>query len=108
MFGIRFGNTPDLDEYCTEIRKGRLPRRNLHVLSREDAQAEFMFLGLRMAEGVTFMDFAQEFGVELRELFAQQLNELASHGLLAVDKNGVRLTRRGMLLSNHVFSQFLG
>ena len=106
-YGIRFSNTPDLDEYSAEIRRKKLPRREQHILSREDAQAEFMFLGLRMSNGVTFKSFAQEFGVTLEKLFARQLHELATNGLLLVDANSVRLTLRGMLLSNHVFSQFL-
>lgn len=106
-YGIRFGNTPDLEAYRSDIGSGKLPRRGLEVLSREDARAEFMFLGLRMAEGVGFMDFVQEFGAELGELYAQQLDMLVSQGLVTMDTKGLRLTRRGMLLSNHVFAQFL-
>lgn len=106
-YGIRFGNTPDGDEYQADIFNATLPRRDLQILSREDALAEFMFLGLRMSDGVGFADFAREFGVGLGELYSQQLERLADLGLLTQAEGMVRLTRRGMLLSNHVFAQFL-
>lgn len=76
-------------------------------MSLEDALAEFMFLGLRMLDGVTFGDFRREFGMEMKERFGKELDELTGLGLLAMDKEGVRLTRRGMLLSNQVFTRFL-
>jgi oxygen-independent coproporphyrinogen III oxidase len=105
--GLRFGNTPDPDEYRSEILNGTLPRRDRQVLTRNDALAEFMFLGLRMADGVMFDDFAREFGVEMVDQFPQQLERFCGLGLLVRDGDRVRLTRRGMLLSNQVFAQFL-
>jgi oxygen-independent coproporphyrinogen III oxidase len=106
-YGIRFGNTADPDEYRSEILNGTVPRRDRQVLTRDDALAEFMFLGLRMTDGVAFADFAREFGVEMGDQFPHQLERLAKLGLLTMDKDRVCLTRRGMLLSNQVFAQFL-
>ncbi len=106
-YGTRFGNTPDLDEYAISITRGKLPRRDKIGLSREDSLAEFMFLGLRMADGVTSGDFEREFGTTLWEHFGKVMDELAGQGLLTADEHGVRLTRRGMLLSNRIFVRFL-
>jgi oxygen-independent coproporphyrinogen III oxidase len=106
-YGIRFGNTSGLDEYAAAIAKGELPRRDRVKLSREDSMEEFMFLGLRMADGVTSSDFEREFGVTLWEQYGNVLDELAGQGLLTADEQGVRLTRRGTLLSNRVFVRFL-
>lgn len=66
-----------------------------------------MFLGLRMAAGVSFGDFRREFGMELPVRFGKELEELTRLGLLTMDTRGVRLTGRGMLLSNQVFARFL-
>ncbi len=106
-YGVRFGNTPDLDAYVTSIASGELPRRDEVELTREDAMAEFMFLGLRMADGVKSGDFEREFGGTLRERYGKVLDELADLGLLTADEGGIRLTLRGMLLSNQVFARFL-
>lgn len=105
--GLRFGNRSDVDEYAAAITRGQLPRQDRVELSQEDALAEFMFLGLRLADGVSFGDFRREFAVELKERFKRELREMTALGLLAMDDRGVRLTRRGMLLSNRVFTRFL-
>jgi oxygen-independent coproporphyrinogen-3 oxidase len=106
-YGSRFSNAADLDEYSTALQHGVLPRRDTHLLARGDAMAEYLFLGLRMAEGVTFSDFEQEFGAGLSDVYRQELALLLDQRLLAEDTSGIRLTRRGLILSNQVFQRFL-
>jgi len=106
-YGTRFSNAADLEEYGAELLAGRLPRRDSLSLDRPDAMAEFLFLGLRMADGVLFTTFEQEFGAGIREVFGQVIAPLIEQGLLTDDGPGLRLTRRGMLLSNQVFQLFL-
>jgi len=106
-YGTRFSNAADLKVYETGLQQGTLPRTNEVVLTREDAIAEFLFLGLRMSDGVQYRAFADEFAVGLTELFAQKIATLLAQGLLTENPSGLRLTRRGMLLSNQVFQQFL-
>lgn len=105
--GSRFGNSCDVDEYASAVTRGELPRRDLVELSQDDALAEFMFLGLRLADGVNFQEFRKEFGMGLVERFGGQMEELTDLGLMTMDEAGVRLTVRGMLLSNRVFARFL-
>jgi oxygen-independent coproporphyrinogen III oxidase len=106
-FGTRFGNTVDLDEYRNALDNGVLPRRDILPLSRADAMAEHLFLGLRMFEGVLFRAFEQEFGAGLIDVFGREVATLLKQGLLTENTSGIRLTRRGTLLSNQVFQQFL-
>jgi oxygen-independent coproporphyrinogen-3 oxidase len=105
--GIRFANSSDVNEYAAAITRGQLPRQERTEISVDNALAEFMFLGLRMADGVSFGDFQREFAMEMGERFKGELDELTALGLLGMDDSGVRLTRRGMLLSNQVFTRFL-
>lgn len=106
-YGVRFGNTPELDEYASSITSGELPRKEKIELTRQDAMAEFMFLGLRLSDGVAVEDFEAEFGVTLKERFGREVRELADQGLVTADQRRIRLTVRGMLLSNRVFIRFL-
>lgn len=106
-FGTRFSNATDLDEYATALDSGILPRRDTTPLTRTDALAEYLFLGLRMADGVLFSTFELEFGSSLTDVFGRELITLKEQGLLTADSSGIRLTRRGMLLSNQVFQRFL-
>ena len=106
-YGTRFSNTPDLNEYRADIKNGILPRRNVTTLSREDAMAEYMFLGLRMADGVDPAAFELEFGVALDHIHGKVIHGFKPAGLLELANGRLRLTQRGMLLSNQVFSEFL-
>jgi oxygen-independent coproporphyrinogen-3 oxidase len=106
-FGTRFGNQADLLEYASKLEIDELPRYDITSLSREDAMAEWMFLGLRMYEGICFDAFEMEFGTTLETEFGHALKTLQHQELLSLDSRAVRLTRRGMLLSNQVFQRFL-
>lgn len=106
-YGTRFGNPADLDTYARAVAQGRLPHQDEQPLTRQDAMAEFMFLGLRMADGIDGNGFRREFGVGLDETFGEEVSKLATLGLLETAGDRVYLTRRGMLLSNQVFASFL-
>lgn len=106
-YGVRFSSASDMEEYTAAIRSGKLPHQERNLLSREDAMAEFMFLGLRLAEGVDFQEFENNFGLSPLNTYAATFDLLAKAGLLLVKEKQVQLTRRGMLLSNQVFSRFL-
>jgi oxygen-independent coproporphyrinogen-3 oxidase len=106
-YGIRFSNVANLEEYSKSLLKGELPRTDILQLSRADAMAEHMFLGLRMSDGVAFESFESRFGQILKDVFGQELGTLQFQQLLSSDGAAVRLTRRGMLLSNQVFQHFL-
>lgn len=105
--GYRFSNHDTLAEYGRELAAGRLPRRDQHLLTLEDAMAEFMFLGLRLADGVLAENFEREFGSPLRSVYGTVIDELLRIGLLQQEQGALRLTRRGLLLSNQVFARFL-
>lgn len=107
LYGVRFGNTADIDKYIAKIQDGHLARTEITLLSREDAMAEAMFLGLRMTDGVECRSFEQEFGVSPGQQYAEVLNKLLPTGLLEIKEHHIRLTQRGLLLSNQVFASFL-
>lgn len=105
--GTRFSNASGLEEYADTIKRGKLPRRDMIRLSSEDAMAEYVFLGLRMADGIDLVRFENEFGASYGDIYGKTVSELISCGLLEAYDTSVRLTRRGMLLSNQVFARFL-
>ncbi|HEV8593849.1 MAG TPA: radical SAM family heme chaperone HemW [Pyrinomonadaceae bacterium] len=74
---------------------------------RIDAASEFVFLGLRMTDGIDLDDYQRRFGMDLRETYAKDLNDFADSGLVTLSDNNLRLTPKGMLYSNEVFSVFV-
>ena len=107
MDGERFHNRYDLQEYIRADGDISLLKEEVEVITEEDALAEFMFLGLRLTEGVSFARFRERFGQEMKNIYGRQIEELVRDGLLNEDEIGVRLTARGVDISNVVFEKFL-
>ncbi|MDR2770495.1 MAG: radical SAM family heme chaperone HemW [Clostridiales Family XIII bacterium] len=105
--GIRFSNTCDPDAYIAAA-DGRAPfRAHTHVNSLEDCISEYMFLGLRRIEGVLEADYARHFGEELDARFGGEIARLTREGLLERADCALRLTPRGIDVSNRVFVAFV-
>ncbi|MBR2062818.1 MAG: oxygen-independent coproporphyrinogen III oxidase [Anaerotignum sp.] len=107
MNGKRFHNIYDLQEYIKADGDVSLLKEDVEIITEEDALAEFMFLGLRLTEGVSFERFRGRFGQEMKNIYGSQIEELVKDGLLKEDEMGIRLTRRGVDISNFVFEKFL-
>ena len=107
MDGERFHNSYDLEKYISAKGDTSLLKEDIEPITEADALAEFMFLGLRLTEGVSFARFRQRFGKEMDAVYGKELQELTELGLLLRDESGVRLSRRGIDVSNAVFERFL-
>lgn len=104
---VRFANVDRLEEWMAALRDDRLPRVERRELSRQEDLEESLFLGLRRNQGVEIAMLRQSFGdaslTTLQPVFA----ELRELGLLA-DSEPLRLTDRGRMLSNEVFTRLIG
>ena len=78
-------------------------------LSLADQMEEFMFLGLRMMEGVNPEEFEQQFGKSLQEVYGEQIEKLKDRKLLEFreETGKYALTLQGIDISNQVFAEFL-
>ena len=66
-----------------------------------------MMLGLRKIDGVGIDDFKNKFGKNPIFLFRKEIQKLVEQGLLEVDLNQIRLTRKGLDLANIVWEEFV-
>ncbi|WP_298432182.1 radical SAM family heme chaperone HemW [Geobacter sp.] len=105
--GIRWKNPDDLARYGRLLAAGSLPDEEVVRLSEREAMGEWLFLGLRMLDGVESARFREEFAAELEAVFGGEVERLRAAGLLDTGEGMLRLTRRGILLSNQVFARFL-
>jgi oxygen-independent coproporphyrinogen-3 oxidase len=82
------------------------------LLEAWDEMQEFMMLGLRLTkDGVSRSEFWKRFDFSFDELFNDQITHLIQHGLLEnakTDPDKLRLTPKGILFGNRVFSEFVG
>ena len=79
----------------------------VEVLTRENQIEETMFLGLRKMEGVSKKDFKEAFGKEIEQIYPKVLGEMYQKKLLEDTGTHIRLTERGIDVSNYVMSEFL-
>ena len=72
-----------------------------------ESASEYVFLGLRMNEGIDLGKYQELFGIDFLSKFTSEIERLAGAELIETYGNRIRLTARGMLLSNEVFSTFI-
>lgn len=100
---VRYKNTEDLEAYLG----GDFSKKEFFVLTKDNQIEETMFLGLRVLEGVSKEQFREQFSCELRVVYRKELEKLEKEGLLEEEGDFVRLTSRGIDLSNPVLAEFL-
>lgn len=121
---VRFSNTKDLDMYLngdfvnlSDILEGAFEpegaqavlegESDIIYLDKRQRMEEFMFLGLRMTEGISRDRFEEMFGVTIESVYGHILQKLRHQGLLQLQENRVSLTEQGIAVSNYVFCEFL-
>ena len=97
----------EMEEYLRNSAFPEKIRRNVEALTREDEMAEFMFLGLRMTEGVSLRGFKEYFGENMENIYGEVLKKHRNLGLLEQKDGRIFLTRRGIHVSNGVMADFL-
>lgn len=99
---VRYTNTSDLHAYLEgELRVEEMP------VSRKGQMEEFMFLGLRMNQGVTRQQFQNVFGIPIEGIYKQALDYLKSEEMIDISAGRIALTEKGQDLSNYALAQFL-
>ena len=102
----RFNNPSDLKEYILSGGNSNFQRNILEVMDDNQMIFEYIILRLRLTEGLKFADFENKFSVNFKEVYAKQIEYLLKNNLIEIDDAAVRLTKRGMDISNYVFEQF--
>lgn len=92
----RFRNTEDLKAYL----QGDTQTREQEQLTFADILSETMFLGLRTSQGVRLTE-------ELRRIYREVLERYLSGGFLEERAGFLRLTDRGIDVSNWILADFL-
>ena len=102
-------NISDINEYISieRVPSSSEDESETEILTNEDKMAEFMFLGLRMVEGISVKDFEQEFHKEFNEIYGDITKKHIEDGLLIQSGENIRLTDLGMDVSNIVMSSYI-
>jgi putative oxygen-independent coproporphyrinogen III oxidase len=106
VYGYRWWNEKNPARYMSKI-----AATGNAVIERDEtdlhkAAGEFMFSGLRLIEGICLNRFVGRFRKDALELYPQ-IEGWVSEGFMERDGDLLRLTRRGLLVANSIFVNFV-
>lgn len=107
MKNERFRNCDDLLFYIEHSQDASKIREIEGKLSQQEQMEEFIFLGLRKVVGISYRKFEETFGITLEECYGKGINNMKKQQLLEEENGMLRLTKKGIDISNYVFAKIL-
>jgi putative oxygen-independent coproporphyrinogen III oxidase len=104
--GQRWNNEKSPAKYIAQIDDSRQAVVEREAVDAHKAAAEFMFLGLRMTDGIRTDTFLQRFGQTPRQ-FYPQIDTWIEGDLLMESAGFLRFTAKGLMLANSIFVHFM-
>ena len=104
--GVRYKNHGPIRHYLQAVEAGNT-RVQEEVLTLKEKMEEEMFLGLRKKSGVSMARFEEKFGRSFDGLYGEIVRDLVQQGLMQIDGDRVRMTKRGLFLGDTVAERFI-
>jgi len=105
--GQREMNHRSTTTYISRVLGGESPVVEREQLPPEAAARERLVFALRRLEGIDRAEFARETGYRAEDLGGEALRHYVEMGLLEMTATRLRLTRRGLLVSDSIWPAFL-
>jgi oxygen-independent coproporphyrinogen-3 oxidase len=103
----RIKNIDDIEEYIKKINRNENVLEEVHINDIKDDMEEFIFMGLRMTEGIKISEFKERFNQELYNVYGEVIEKNIKKELLICNSGRIYLSSRGMEISNYVMSDFI-
>jgi len=104
--GIRYKNHGPIRHYLSAVEEGNARITEEHLSQKEQMEEE-MFLGLRKKSGVSMARFEEKFGRSFDGLYGEIVRDLVQKGLMQIEGDRVRMTKRGLFLGDTVAERFI-
>ena len=105
-FGLRWHDEKNPARYMERVGREGSAAVERESLDAVKAAGEFMFMGLRMIEGIAVDDFSRRFGKTPAESYPQ-IGAWLEAGLMEEEKGRLRLGPRGLMVANEIFLAFV-
>lgn len=105
--GVRETNHRSTTTYIKRILKGHSPVASREQLSPAASAREQIVFGLRYLEGISLSAFHCRTGFDIPQLLGSALWKHLDADLLTIDHGQLRLTRKGLLVSDCIWPDFL-
>lgn len=104
--GVRYKNHGPIRHYLSAVEEGNARITEEHLSQKEQMEEE-MFLGLRKKSGVSMVRFEEKFGRSFEGLYGEIVRDLVQQGLVQIEGDRVRMTKRGLFLGDTVAERFI-
>lgn len=104
--GVRYKNHGPIRHYLSAVEGGNARITEEHLSQKEQMEEE-MFLGLRKKSGVSMARFEEKFGRSFDGLYGEIIRDLVQQGLMQIEGDQVRMTKRGLFLGDTVAERFI-
>jgi oxygen-independent coproporphyrinogen-3 oxidase len=105
IFDRLYTNVRNIRDYLQRVEQG-MPLMDFATrLTKQQEMRRVMIRGIKMCE-VSKPAFEERFGVPLRTVFGEEIDDLLARQLIEEDENAIRLTREGQVFSSAVFECF--
>lgn len=103
----RIKNIDNIKEYIKRINNKESVIEEIHINNIKDDMEEFLFMGLRMIEGIKVEKFKERFNRDIYEVYGEIIEKNIKKGLLIHNSGNLYLTSHGIEISNYVMSDFI-
>ncbi len=100
----RFFNYCDLSDY---ISANGIAICESEEIPCNEQMSEFIFLGLRCTEGISFLEFKQRFNIDIMAIFGENIKKYCDWGFMSQENNRLRFTDKGFFVSNSILADFV-
>ncbi|MCR3955417.1 MAG: radical SAM family heme chaperone HemW [Gudongella sp.] len=107
MGGRRYWNHSGFSNYFNKLDAGDLPIEGEEIISNDLLEAEYLILGIRLKEGLSIEDYEKRFKLSFMGKYGEVIHRHEASGLIELIDGRIKLTRKGMDLSNQVEIDFL-
>ena len=105
---VRWTNHASVSRYLQRVSQGQSPVENWEALEPELRARERLIFGMRQIEGIELQRLERETGFPLQGIVpAEKLEWLFAQGLLEQVAGRLRLTRRGLLVSDAIWVELI-
>lgn len=104
--GRRWENPKSLSAWAGDVLAGRVAT-GAEELDAATRAREMVMLSLRTSRGLSYKAYRALTGRHFAERHAALLKGLRQHGLVRLTRDGVRLSRQGMLVSNPIIERLM-
>lgn len=106
IWDYRYWNYSNFKEYHNYLMKGKLPIENKEYINTISKITEFMILGIRLNSGINREEFKRVFGTDMDYYYKDAIQKNINNGLIFDDGKNIKLTSKGLDLSNIVELDF--